>query len=207
MSDKPDLKKTGFIDSVPTPQRRFTAGILIIVPLIIIAYIFNWIIDKIPLLPSKYFNLTSYSILNEFIQISVTIILISIIIEIVGTIVKTDIGKKIEVIFDSYLNKIPIIGSLYRIAKVTVTVILSGGGEFKKPVKIKMGEIRITGFKTGRKTEDGKEIIFIPTSPNITTGLVAEIDPKYFEPTDETLSSAMTKILSAGFAQEENEKD
>jgi uncharacterized membrane protein len=61
----------------------------------------------------------------------------------------------------------------------------------------------MTAFKTGKTTSDGKVVLFMPTAPNITTGFVMELDPEDVEPTDETVEEALTRILSAGFAEQQ----
>jgi uncharacterized membrane protein len=61
----------------------------------------------------------------------------------------------------------------------------------------------MTAFKTGKRTQDGREVLFMPTAPNITTGFVIEVDPDQFTETDERVEEALTRILSAGFAEEE----
>ena len=63
----------------------------------------------------------------------------------------------------------------------------------------------MTAFKTGKRTEDGRAVVFLPTAPNITTGFVMEVDPADIEETDEKVEDALTRILSAGFG--ENERD
>ena len=57
----------------------------------------------------------------------------------------------------------------------------------------------MTAFNTGKTTEDGRAVLFLPTAPNITTGFVIEVDPDAYETTDETVEDALTRVLSAGF--------
>jgi uncharacterized membrane protein len=59
--------------------------------------------------------------------------------------------------------------------------------------------MRMTGFKTGKRTDDGRDILFLPTAPNITTGFVVEVDPDSYTEVDETVEEALTRVLSAGF--------
>jgi len=41
----------------------------------------------------------------------------------------------------------------------------------------------MTAFRTGKKTRDGKIVLFMPTAPNITTGFVIEVEPERIEET------------------------
>ena len=42
-------------------------------------------------------------------------------------------------------------------------------------------------------------MLFLPTSPNITTGYVIEVEPDRYEHIDESVEDALTRVLSAGF--------
>jgi uncharacterized membrane protein len=59
----------------------------------------------------------------------------------------------------------------------------------------------MTAFKTGQKTDDGRDLLFLPTAPNITTGFVIEVEPEDYTETDESLEDALTRVLSAGFGE------
>jgi len=59
--------------------------------------------------------------------------------------------------------------------------------------------MRMTAFKTGKTTDDGRIVLFLPTAPNITTGFVIEIEPEDVTEVDERVEEALMRILSAGF--------
>jgi uncharacterized membrane protein len=59
----------------------------------------------------------------------------------------------------------------------------------------------MTAFKTGKTTDDGRDVLFLPTSPNITTGFVIEVESDQYEVTDERVEDALTRVLSAGFGE------
>lgn len=44
----------------------------------------------------------------------------------------------------------------------------------------------------------------MPTAPNITTGFVMEVDPEDIEETGEKVEEALTRVLSAGFAEQDH---
>jgi uncharacterized membrane protein len=60
----------------------------------------------------------------------------------------------------------------------------------------------MTAFKTGKTTADGRDVLFLPTAPNITSGYVIEVEPANYESTGESVEDALTRILSAGFADD-----
>lgn len=59
----------------------------------------------------------------------------------------------------------------------------------------------MTAFKTGKSTEDGRDVLFLPTAPNITTGYVVEVKPDRYTEIEESVEDALTRILSAGFGE------
>jgi uncharacterized membrane protein len=62
----------------------------------------------------------------------------------------------------------------------------------------------MTAFKTGKRMKVGREVLFMPTAPNITTGFVMEVESDEITETDERVEEALTRILSAGFAEEDH---
>jgi uncharacterized membrane protein len=104
------------------------------------------------------------------------------------------------------MNRVPLVRVLYNASKLAVETALTGTDEFQTPVRVELVPgIRMTAFKTGKRTDDGRPVLFMPTAPNITTGFVIEVDESRVEQTDEKVEEALTRILSAGFA-ETNEK-
>lgn len=51
----------------------------------------------------------------------------------------------------------------------------------------------MAGFKTGNCAPDGREVVFIPTAPNITTGFIVELDG--------SVEDALTRVISCGFGE------
>jgi hypothetical protein len=49
------------------------------------------------------------------------------------------------------------------------------------------------------------ELLFMPTAPNITTGFVIEVDPERYEEMNSSVEDAMTRLLSAGFGETNDE--
>lgn len=57
----------------------------------------------------------------------------------------------------------------------------------------------MTAFKIGKQTKDGKELIFLPTAPNPASGFVIEVEEEDLIEIDESVDTALTRIVSAGF--------
>ena len=90
---------------------------------------------------------------------------------------------------------------------MAVETTVSEEGTLQSPVKVTVWPgMKMTAFKTGNRTEDGKDILFMPTSPNITTGFVIEVDPKDYEDANESVEDSLARVLSAGFGVKKSEK-
>ena len=98
------------------------------------------------------------------------------------------------------MNSLPGLRVIYNASKMAVETALSGTSELQAPVRLEMwGGMRMTAFKTGNTTADGREILFLPTAPNITTGFVIEVEPDRYTEIDDNVEDALTRLISAGF--------
>jgi uncharacterized membrane protein len=121
-----------------------------------------------------------------------------------GYLMRTTAGRVLEGVIDDTINRVPVLRVLYNASKLAVETALTGTDELQTPVKIEPWPgMRMTAFKTGKQTADGRETVFLPTAPNITTGFVIEVDPDDITETDERVEEALTRVLSAGFGDQD----
>jgi uncharacterized membrane protein len=119
---------------------------------------------------------------------------------------RTTAGRVAEGMFDDIINQVPGLRVVYNASKLAVETAVSGTGDLQKPVRLEpWNGMRMTAFKTGKTTDDGRDVVFMPTAPNITTGFVLEVAPEDYEETDEQVEEALTRILSAGFGESKEE--
>ncbi len=183
------------------PKPPAISGTIVLLPLAVAAYVLYWLFTKIDLIPGvALFDVTTVPVLNTLIKTAAGLAVLFVIVVAVGRFVRTDIGYRVERALDHAMEEIPILGFIYSLTKVTTDTVLTGTEDFQSPVKLEFQGVRITGFKTGNTTADGRPIIFIPTSPNITTGFVLEVDPDDIIGTDQTVEEALKGVLSAGLA-------
>jgi uncharacterized membrane protein len=120
----------------------------------------------------------------------------------VGYMMRTAVGSLVENGIDGLMNQVPGLRVVYNASKMAAETALSDTTDLQAPVKVQVWDgMRMTAFKTGKTTDDGRELLFLPTAPNITTGFVVEVEPSEFEETDETVEDALTRVLSAGFGE------
>lgn len=176
------------------------SGVIVIAPVAVTLYVVFWVYSKFASLPgAELFNLTGFGLVDEFIKVLVSIILLVVLLAVVGSLVRTAFGVILQNQVDKVANRIPGLRLVYNATKMGIETLLGETEEFQKPAKMEIQGLRFTVFKTGNRAEDGREIIFLPTAPNITSGLVIEVDSDRVIETEEDTEEALTRILSAGF--------
>jgi uncharacterized membrane protein len=194
-------------------KRDFASGLIILLPVLVttyvIVYLYNILASASGIVPNIDRELliaigvpaaqaTPGTV--EFVRVFVALVLFTLIVFSVGYLMRTAVGDIVEAALDDAMNQVPGLRVVYNASKMAVETAVSGTGELQKPVKLEVWDgMRMTAFKTGQSTEDGRDVLFLPTAPNITTGFVVEVEPSKYEETDERVEEALTRILSAGF--------
>jgi len=182
-------------------RRDVASGLVVLVPILVILFVLNWLYSKVADLPIVRTLPPSYGV-------PLALVVFAMLVLSVGYLMRTTVGRLVETSLDSAMNRVPLIRILYNASKLAVETALTGTEDLQKPVRLETWPgIRMTAFQTGQTTPDGQEVLFMPTAPNITTGFVIEVDPDRIEETGESVEEALTRILSAGFAEEERSID
>ena len=188
-------------------KRDAASGLVVLLPILVTLYVVVWLynaIANVPLLqriikPGLFGGNVAMA---EFVRVVLTLLIFAALVLSIGYLMRTAIGRIIEGVIDDVINRVPGLRVVYNASKMAVETALSGGTDLQTPVKIEMWDgMRMTAFKTGKRTTDGREIVFMPTAPNITTGFVMEVEPEDITETDEKVEDALTRILSAGFGE------
>ena len=176
-------------------KRDVASGLIVILPLLVSAYIIAYLysaIAGIPILQDIDPPLRVLTVLTVFSMLVLS----------VGYMMRTAVGSLVENAIDGVMNQVPGLRVVYNASKMAAETALSDTTDLQAPVKVEVWDgMRMTAFKTGKSTEDGRELLFLPTAPNITTGFVVEVEPADFEETDESVEDALTRVLSAGFGE------
>ncbi|MFB6085308.1 MAG: DUF502 domain-containing protein [Halodesulfurarchaeum sp.] len=182
-----------------TWKRDFASGLVVLLPILVTLYVVYWLLSQLA-------GITPVTEpLGPMASALLTLLVFSLLVMAVGYLMRTALGSIVEGYIDQLFNRLPGLRIIYNASKMGVETALTGTGDLQAPVRVEAWEgLRMTAFKTGKQTEDGRDILFLPTSPNITTGYVVEVKPGDYEEIDETVEEALTRVLSAGFG--ENEK-
>lgn len=180
-------------------KRDIASGLIVLVPLLVTAYVVAFIYQSIANLPVLSSALEGQLVI---VQVLVTLVLFALLVLSVGYLMRTTIGDLLEESLDSVMNRLPGLRVVYNASKMAVETAVSGPDDLQTPVKVEPWTgMRMTAFKTGKTTDDGRDVLFLPTAPNITTGYVIEVEPGDYTEVDEKVEDALTRILSAGFGE------
>jgi uncharacterized membrane protein len=188
-------------------KRDFASGLVIVVPILVSLYVIFWLYGFVAqltptrLVPPEQFEWFVYQdAAAELARVFVTLATFVVVIFAAGYLMRTALGDIFEKAIDDVANRVPGLRVVYNASKMAAETALGGASELQTPVKLEVWEgLRMTAFKTGKTTDDGREVLFLPTAPNITTGFVIEVEPEEYTETDEKVEDALTRILSAGF--------
>jgi uncharacterized membrane protein len=183
-------------------KRDFASGLIVVLPVLVLALVLRWLIGKLLSLPIAVDAPWLTPLEAQIAEVVVTLVLFVVVTLAAGYLMRTTAGRVAEGLFDDVINRLPGLRVVYNASKLAVETAVSGASDLQKPVKLEpWNGMRMTAFKTGQTTEDGRDVLFMPTAPNITTGFVVEVEPDEYESTDETVEQALTRVLSAGFGE------
>jgi len=187
-----------------TWKRDFASGLIVLAPLLVLLLVIQWIyryIASIPLIEGLQPAIIPAP-LEPISRVIIALAVFATVVLAVGYFMRTTFGRLAESAVDGAINRIPALRVVYNASKLAIETAVSGTDELQSPVYIETWPgIRMTAFRTGQKTRDGKIVLFMPTAPNITTGFVIEVEPDRIEETGESVEEGMTRVLSAGFAE------
>ena len=184
-------------------KRDIASGLVVLVPILLTAYVVAFVFQalaQIPFLQDAFPGLEAYQVAVA--RVVIILVIFALLVLSVGYLMRTTLGNVVENALDGVMNRLPGLRIVYNASKMAVETALSGTDDLQTPVKLETWNgMRMTAFKTGKSTDDGRDVLFLPTAPNITTGFVVEVDPGDYHETDETVEDALTRVLSAGFGE------
>lgn len=138
-----------------------------------------------------------------FVLIIITLILL-------GLLIRTVIGTWLLSFVRQTVGLIPGLNRIYKFVEQIISMVGKDKESFlKNPVFVEYPSagIRALGFHTGEMkfAKDRKKYatVFIPTTPNPTSGVLAIIEEKKIMKTDLTTEEALTFILTGGIAKKD----
>ena len=183
-------------------------GLLVIVPGVITAWVLNWIVgtldQTLAILPQAWqpdkllgFHLPGFGVL-----LTLAILLA------VGALASNFAGRKLVAWGDALVSRIPVVRSIYSSVKqVSDTLFSESGNAFRTAVLVQWPRegVWTVAFITGQPSgevaaylRDEYVSVYVPTTPNPTSGYLEIVPVELLTPTDWTVDQAMSFIISGG---------
>lgn len=196
-------------------QSKIILGILTLLPLAVVWFVLSFLIDLLSWMGRPVIDAVfTYSGLqdrdrfgwlsNEVLQTSLAVILAIWIIYIVGAVASNMIGARVLAVFDRILNRVPLVRQIYGAAQKLVQSLGSKPDGIQRVVLLPFpnADMRAIGFVTKTFTDAGTGLeyaaVYVPTSPNPTSGYLEIILLEKCIETDFSMDQAMNMILSGG---------
>lgn len=193
-------------------RRWFIAGLLVWLPLgatiLIVNFLVRLLNASLVLLPGAYRPETyGFSIPGLGVILSLAIVLIT------GFFAANLVGRKVVAMGERLLDRIPLIRSVYSSVKsLAETVFADGGTSFRQVLLVEYPRrgVWTLAFRTGatvgefqRKTERDVVTVYIPTTPNPTSGFVVLVPAEEIVPLDMSVEDGLRIIISMGVVSPE----
>jgi len=221
MTKHKDKKVSGWTVFKKDLRNHFFAGVLILMPfgvtLLVMRWVFTWMAG---FLKPWLLKLLAHVISDPELQtnppayVSITTSIVSILIllmfvYVAGVFAQKYVGKKLIFLGEWLLMKIPVLGTVYGATKqVMGTLSMQGKDAFMSVVLIEFPRpgMKALGFLTGYIDDSaGKKYckVFIPTTPNPTTGFFEIVPVEEVQHTTMSIEEAFKMIMSAGIVAPE----
>ena len=194
-----------------TTRRTLITGLLVVLPIFVTFFVVKFLFNVIggilsPVVTKTfiYFGFSPSSKIDEFVITSVAFVLTFVALYSIGVIATNFLGKVIISFFETILHNVPIIKNVYTSSKKLIEIIsLPGTQSFKRVVIVEYPRVGMKAFAfvTGSlKTKSEPELvsIFIPTTPNPTSGFLIYLPEQDIEETDLSIEEGMKLIVSGG---------
>ena len=172
----------------------FLIGIFSVIPIVIVLQIINFVTGLV----SELFRVVYGFSDNYLYTVMVFAVSFIILVSIGNTIVKKGRSWVISV-FDFVIDRIPFLNTIYRVLKKVINMFSSHEQTMAKEVvyvEYPKEGIWVPAYVTNR--HDDKYILFVPTSPNPTSGFTIIVDKSKLIKSDMDIEEATSFIVSVG---------
>jgi len=198
------IKKAREVEPPPF-RRNFVTGLITLAPVLITFYVI-WII--VAAIGGKLASILSHfpllSWIPQFFLTLVALVLLILIIYLVGVFSSSFLGREILGYSESIIEKIPFVRSIYVGTKQLIDAFSARNRSFAKAVLVEFpykGSYAV-GFITNSEKWRGKHDslvnVFIPTTPNPTSGWYIIVEESRVKYLDISIEDAIKMVVSGG---------
>lgn len=189
-------------------RRYLIAGLLVWVPLIVTGLIIKFLVDALDftilLLPPGWRPeaLLGFNVPGAGVIFAIVIVFLT------GLVVANIVGRKLIDLGESIVQRIPLVSSIYSAVKQLMQTLLHDGGQsFRRVLMVQYPRegLWTLGFQTGvgigelqERTERTVLTVFIPTTPNPTSGFVILVPQDEAIELDMSVEDGLKFVMSLG---------
>ena len=188
-----------------TIRKWFLAGIAVVLPAGITIYVLYWLFNLLDGILSD----PVHWIFGRDIP-GIGLLAIVIVVMLAGMLTSNLLGRRMAKWFHSIVEKIPIVGNVYKpVSKIAASISAEKSRSFQKVVAVDFPSRGITsiGFITNENVRMGgqdKVCVFIPTTPNPTNGFLVFVKKNQLKELDISVSEGLNMVVSIGSVIPEN---
>jgi uncharacterized membrane protein len=192
-------------------RRTFLTGLLILLPLfityVLIAFLFNLFTGVGAPIVAGFLRIIGANSLAYPLVPFVNLLLSLAVIFLLGLVGTNILGRQMLDRFESLLLRVPLVKTIYSSAKQVVETFQGPGRSFQRVVMIQYPRQGIwsIGFVASERTDTlnlvpGNKVlnVFVPTTPNPTSGYLVIVSPRDVIDVDFTIEEAFKFIISGG---------
>jgi len=196
-------------------QRYILTGILTVIPLWITWLVFEFFFSRLSDVGRPWAQAVARQveknnpdlaamITTPWLQNALAVILIIIALYLLGLLTTLVIGRRLIGLFEILIERIPLVKTVYGSVKKLITVLQTKPEEIQRVVLIEFpsSDMKTVGFVTRLLTDDktGRQLaaVYVPTTPNPTSGYLEIVPVERLVSTTWSMDEAMTFIISGG---------
>lgn len=189
-------------------RRYLIAGLLVWVPLIVTGLIIKFLVDlldfTILLLPPSWRPeaILGFSVPGTGVVVAIVIVFLT------GIVAANIVGRKLFDVGEAIVDRIPLVRSIYSAVKQVMHSLFSNGGQsFRRVLMVQYPRkgVWTLGFQTGvgvgevqHRTDQEVVTVFIPTTPNPTSGFVIMVPREDAVELDMSVEDGLKFVMSLG---------
>ena len=196
-------------------QRYLLSGVITLIPLWVTWLVFEFVFRQLSSLGTPWVRAFSRSIQDEYPSVArwlldpwfqniLAVLLMLVGLYLVGWLVSRVVGRRLLSVFEATVERLPMIQNVYGLVKKLISALQQKPDKVQRVVFIDFPspEMKTVGFvtRTMIDRDTGKELaaVYVPTTPNPTSGYLEVVPVDKLVSTDWTVDEAMNFIISGG---------
>jgi uncharacterized membrane protein len=196
-------------------KRYLISGVITLIPLWVTWLVFKYIFNQLSKLGTPWVKMLSHSMRSEYpsaaqwllepwFQNTLAVFLMLTGLYLVGWLANRMVGRRILYLFESTVQRLPGIQNVYGLVKKLISALEDKPEHVQQVVLIEFpsSEMKTVGFvtRTMKDTHTGQALaaVYVPTTPNPTSGYLEIVPVEKLVSTDWSIDEAMSFIISGG---------